>query len=90
MTLTPPPPLLLLLPSPLFYPPLWPTPAICTHTYSGKSKGTAVIVFERRADAMSAVTKYNNVSLDKQPMRIELVEAVAPPGTLKTLSSGIK
>ncbi|KAJ6670582.1 RNA AND EXPORT FACTOR BINDING PROTEIN [Salix viminalis] len=40
---------------------------------SGRSKGTAEIVFSRPAEAAVAVKRYDNVQLDGKPMKIEIV-----------------
>lgn len=58
---------------------------------SGRSEEAAEVIFERREDALSALKKYNNLSLDGKPMKIELIEAAAgAPGAGRMLSSGIR
>ncbi|KAG5588870.1 hypothetical protein H5410_039384 [Solanum commersonii] len=40
---------------------------------SGRSKGTAEVVFSRTQDVLAGVKRFNNVQLDGKPMNIEIV-----------------
>ncbi|WCJ25212.1 THO complex subunit 4 [Euphorbia peplus] len=44
---------------------------------SGRSSGSAEVVYTRRSDAFAALKKYNNVLLDGKPMKLEVVGATA-------------
>ncbi|XP_038694924.1 THO complex subunit 4A-like isoform X2 [Tripterygium wilfordii] len=58
---------------------------------SGRSKGTGEVVFSRRADAVAAVKRYNNVQLDGKPMKTEIVgtniSTPAPPAGNRTFGN---
>ncbi|KAK2633725.1 hypothetical protein Ddye_028517 [Dipteronia dyeriana] len=40
---------------------------------SGRSKGTAEVIYSSQANALAAIRRYNNMNLDGKPIKIELV-----------------
>ncbi|TKY56702.1 THO complex subunit 4C [Spatholobus suberectus] len=44
---------------------------------NGHPSGSAEVVYTRRSDAFAALKRYNNVLLDRKPMKIEIVGANA-------------
>ncbi|PIA28904.1 hypothetical protein AQUCO_06500028v1 [Aquilegia coerulea] len=57
---------------------------------SGRSKGTAEVVFSRRSDAAAAVKRYNNVQLVGKPMKIEVDGTnIVTPAVIPIATNGI-
>lgn len=56
---------------------------------SGRSEETAEVVYMRKPDALAAIKKYQNISLDGKPMHIELVASGAGR-VVERLSSGTR
>ncbi|MEW5300747.1 MAG: hypothetical protein WDW36_003656 [Sanguina aurantia] len=57
---------------------------------SGRSLGTAEVVFSRRDEAQSAKQQYNNIALDGKLMRIEIAGSPGSNADVITLASGIR
>lgn len=53
---------------------------------SGRSKGTAEVVYSRRQDAVIALKRYNNVLLDGKPMKIELIGTNLMPSLARAMT----
>ncbi|KAJ8558544.1 hypothetical protein K7X08_034073 [Anisodus acutangulus] len=45
---------------------------------TGRSKGTAEVVFTHQSGALAAIKRYNNIQLDGRPMKIEAVGVNIP------------
>lgn len=54
--------------------------AFIQYDKSGRSNGSATVIYARKASALEAIKKYNNVPLDNSPMKISLVATTGGAG----------
>ena len=57
---------------------------------NGKSKGSAEVIFSRKADALRAIKEYNGRQLDGQPLKIDMVQSVAAAVAIKSPTVPVK
>ncbi|XP_027101350.1 THO complex subunit 4A-like isoform X2 [Coffea arabica] len=55
---------------------------------TGKSMGTAEVVFARHSDALKAINRYNDLLLDGRPIKIEIIGVDFVPSAVPPSSEG--